>query len=663
MKPYIKNNGCHFKLSNEEDSSTKQVLELIGLAHDEVDTYYKMTGRGPVMVGEIALIAEVSEEKAREIAENLFQKGLLRQIPGNVPIYETLPPYAALVSQIHQFKEKIKEFGQIAPQNLQERFKSLGKQSTKLKKLDDYRIYLRLMKTKLPAQIKVQFDKFSVALDQVQRFQDVKGFILNLKEIVPSDITKEFEMMEGRLEIMKTEISNKFEKQFRIGALKSMAEKIVSRVISEQFREITEYFKNKFVETTQKMLDQVINQLGSLSDTAGEISTDLSTVFIDIDTGLKTTLGDLENRVSDVYEDILTGIQELQDVFQKEIFETLQNDIIDNIIGQLESAEITMNEFWERSKKTSLLSFKDVWFVRSVEGVRAQINESVTRVKMRIHLTAPKLSDIDLVALAQLKKHVNIRISTNFDLNNPEDLIKFKQLEDIPNITIRHYPIENLWALNKDFEEVVVCVVSKTDEGDIEIAGMGSVIEEHVKLFAAVLEDVWIQSKKIDQVEMMHAIKRAPKISLPKQLVSVPKEQEIINKVESSPSTISPNLIAPPEKEKESSGILQEAQRIEKSSVEIPPNIIPSTPSSSEASLSTQFDDLMNNFETMTGDEIALILEKLQDEILETKGFNASLRQIRMSSSTLKRNMNLLNSAEKEELFNKLGFWREKLNL
>lgn len=650
-------------MSHDDNSATKQVLELIGLAQDEVDTYYKMTGRGPVMVGEIALIAEVSEEKAGEIAENLFQKGLLKQIPGKVPIYETLPPYAALVNQIHQFKEKIKEFGIIAPQNLQERFESLGKQSTKLKKLDDYRIYLQMMKTKLPAQIKTQFDRFDAALEQVQRFQDVKRFILNLKEIVPSDITKEFEVMETRLETMKTEISNKFEKQFRIGALKSMAEKIVSKVISEQFREITEYFKNKFVETTQRMLDQVINQLGSISDTAGEISTDLSTIFIDIEAGIKTTLTDLENRVAAVYDDILTGIQELQDVFQKEIFETLQNDIIDNIIGQLESAEITMNEFWERSKQTSLLSFKDVWFVRSVEGIRAQINESVSRVKMRVHIVAPKLEDIDLVALSQLKKHINIRISTNFDLNNSEDQIRFKQLEDLPNITIRHYSVENLWSINKDFEEVVVCVVSKSEEGELEIAGMGSVIEEHIKLFASVLEDVWIQSKRIEQVEIMHAIKRAPDTSLPKQLVSIPKEPEIVKKVEPIPSTISPEHTAPLKKEIEPPGILQEAQRMEKPSTEIPPNIIPSAPSTSEASISNQFDDLMNKLDNMTGNEIALILEKLQDDILETKGFSAILRQIRMSSSSLKPNKNLLNAAEKEELFNKLGFWRNKLKL
>ena len=75
--------------------------------------------------------------------------------------------------------------------------------------------------------------------------------------------------------------------------------------------------------------------------------------------------------------------------------------------------------------------------------------------------------------------------------------------ERYENINLRHYQRENIWSINKDFEEVVVCVVAKNIEGTkVEIAGMGSILEEHVKLFAGILEDVWIQSKKLDLVSM-----------------------------------------------------------------------------------------------------------------------------------------------------------------
>ena len=641
-----------FDLSGEEDSATKHVLELIGLAHDEVSTYYKITGRGPVMIGEIALLTGITEDRAAEIADNLFQKGLLKQIPGMTPIYEALPPYAALVSQIHQFKETIKTFKQIAPKKIQEKFDSLEQHSDKLRKLDDYKTYLQIMKTKLPAQIKTQFERFDKELDQVKRFQDVKSFIFNLKEIVPTDITKEFEAMESQLQLIKSEIATRFEKQFRIGALSSMAEKIVSKVISEQFSEVTKYFKDKFVQTTQNMLDQVINQLGSITDTAGEISTDLGTIFTDIERGIVTTLEDLEGRVSGISNDIINGINELKDVFKKEIFESIQDDIINNIINQLESAELTMNEFWERSKEASLLSFKDVWFVRSKEGIMAQINESLSRVKMRVHIIAPKLEDIDLVALSRLKKHVNIRISTNFDLTSSEDQGRFKQVADFTNMTIRHYSRENLWSINKDFEEVVVCVVSKTVEGEIEIAGMGSVLEEHVKLFATVLEDVWIQSKKYEQVEITHALKQAPEVSPLQPQYQKPITPIVPKEPEQQPSKvpITPKPIEHPIE-----------PTIEP--IKMQPDIQPEAVISSDGYLSTQFDEILGNIDTMPGEQIASKLETLQDDILERKGFSAVLRQMRMGSSPLKRNMNLLNNVEKEELRSKINFWRSKLKI
>ncbi len=648
-------------MSNEEDSATKHVLELIGLAHDEVDTYYKITGRGPVMIGEIALISNLSDDRALEIAENLFQKGLLKQIPGKVPIYEALPPYAALVSQIHQFKETIKSFQEIAPQNIQKKFDSLEQHSDKLRKLDDYKTYLQIMKTKLPAQIKTQFERFDKELDQVKRFQDVKRFIINLKEIVPSDITKEFEAMETSLESVKSEIATRFEKQFRIGALSSMAEKIVSKVISEQFAQITKIFKEKFVQTTQNMLDQVINQLGSISDTAGEVSTDLGTIFTDIESGLVTSLEDLEGRVSGVYDDIITGINELKELFRKEIFETIQDDIIYNIIHQLESAELTMNEFWERSKKASLLSFKDVWFVKSAEGIMAQINESLTRVKMRVHIVAPKLEDIDLMPISGLKKHINIRISTNFDLTNPEDQARFRQIAGYPNITIRHYPRENLWSINKDFEEVVVCVVSKSGEGEFEIAGMGSKLEEHVKLFAAVLEDVWIQSRKFEQIEITQAIKQAPEVNPLKP----PYQQPITPIIPKISEKISPQMVPTPEITPEEVITPKLISPIEPAikPIVMQPDIQPSSVISSDGYLTTQFDNILSKIDTLPGEHIALLLDKLQDDLLERKGFSAILRQIRMSISPLKINKNLLDNTEKEQLRSKMTFWRSKLKL
>ena len=92
----------------EEIKSTKQVLELIGLSQEEIDTFFHLTGRGPVMIGEIALLVNVDEERAMKIAKNLLEKGLVREVPGKTPFYVALPPYSALLNQIAQFKGIVK---------------------------------------------------------------------------------------------------------------------------------------------------------------------------------------------------------------------------------------------------------------------------------------------------------------------------------------------------------------------------------------------------------------------------------------------------------------------------------------------------------------------------------------------------------------------------
>ena len=110
----------------------------------------------------------------------------------------------------------------------------------------------------------------------------------------------------------------------------------MSKIISEQFSDLTDYFREKFVNSIQGTLDQVTDQLGSLSDVAGEMSVDLSKFLSDIVSGLEETMGDLDGRIASVYEDVDRGIEELKSLFQREIYKTLEEDIMTNILFQLD---------------------------------------------------------------------------------------------------------------------------------------------------------------------------------------------------------------------------------------------------------------------------------------------------------------------------------------
>lgn len=657
-----------------EFKSTKQVLELIGLTQDEIEAYFHLTGRGPVMTGEIALLINISEEKAVEVAKNLLEKGLVREIPGTNPFYIALPPYSALLNQIQNFKEIVRKIQESTPEALQLKFKEIEEHSAKLSKFTEYRNYINIMKTNLPAQVKAQFSKVEKELENVKKFKEIRRYILNLREIVPDEIIKEFGVVETRLEKIKSEISIAFEKQFRIGALKNMAEKIVSKIISEQFSDLTDYFQEKFVNAIRNTLDQVTEQLASISDVAGDMSTDLGSFLSDIVSGLEETLEDLDGRISTVYEDVEKGIEELKGLFQREIYKTLEEDIMGNILKQLDLSEKTMTEFWERSKKASMLSFKDVWFVRSVEGMKAQINESLTRVKAKFHIIIPKLEEIDLVALSKVKKHINVRISTNFDWNNPNDQLKLAEIVKYPNINIRLYSRENLYAINRDFEEVVVCAASKSKLGDMEIAGMGSILEEHIKLFAAVLEDIWIQSRKVKVEEMMYSIQSSQRIEkfqqpiqqttfqLP-QTPSVPIKPKI--QIKPTTTIVENNVLKPFEQKPTvpAQPTLPQLPTIEqKGGVKEPIDTLDST-LNKEGTISQLFDIVINDLDKKLGTEISNDLEHIRNRITEEIGYTAVLSQISITIASLKTVPKLLSSMEVEDTLKKINFWRKKINI
>lgn len=661
--------------NSKDFESTKEVLELIGLTHEEIEAYFQLTGRGPVMAGEIALLINIPEEQAVIVAKNLLEKGLVREIPGANPFYMALPPYSALLNQIQNFKEIVKKIQESTPKALQLKFKEIEEHSAKLGKFNDYRNFINIMKTNLPAQVKAQFSKVEKELENVKRFQEIRGFILNLREIAPDEVIKEFDVVETRLEKIKSEISVAFEKQFRIGALKNMAEKIVSKIITEQFSDLTDYFREKFVNSIQGTLDQVTNQLASISDVAGEMSVDLSNFLDDIISGLEETMEDLDGRIATVYEDVDKGIEELKGMFQREIYKTLEKDIMTNILLQLDLSEKTMTEFWERSKEASMLSFKDVWFVRSVEGMKAQINEALTRVKAKFHIIAPKLEDVDIVAVSKVKKFVNVRISTNFDSGNPKDQMKLAEILKYPNVQVRLYNRENLYALNRDFEEIVICAASKSELGGIEIAGMGSVLPEHVKLFAPLEEDVWIQGKKISDDEIRYSIGATPGTVTPQQPIQqstfkMPETPQIIKKPVIQPEPIntfgSNNVVEP-------SVPIQPIAQTQSSIPQTPTTTQPvetqkpiqptGPPANMEGTVSELFDVVNNNLDKKLGSGLADDLEYLRTRITEDIGYASILNPMSITIATLRSVPDLLSSMEIEDIRKKINFWRKKIGV
>ncbi|MFX0138700.1 MAG: hypothetical protein ACFFDN_33975, partial [Candidatus Hodarchaeota archaeon] len=289
---------------------TKEALGILGLNPKEIDTFFKMTGRGTVTKGEICIIQNIEFEEADTIVNSLLSKGLLREVPGKTPHYVALPPYSALLGQISQFKTLISDMQMKTPKDLESRFKTFESQTMKVSKLEEYQKYLEQLRAELPQNISKQLNSLQSSLEEVKKLQEfhelmdalkdqvmsqlgslksgleeVKKlqefdeFMNKLKGSVSTELNEQFIQFKERLENIKLKIAQVFEKQFRISALKSFAEKIVSKIISEEFGFIQEFFEEKFVNKIGNTLDQVLEKISSVADIAGDIGSSFEGTF------------------------------------------------------------------------------------------------------------------------------------------------------------------------------------------------------------------------------------------------------------------------------------------------------------------------------------------------------------------------------------------------
>ncbi|MFX0105602.1 MAG: hypothetical protein ACFE75_08935, partial [Candidatus Hodarchaeota archaeon] len=333
-----------------------------------------------------------------------------------------------------------------------------------------------------------------------------------------------------------------------------------------------------------------------------------------------------EERIDGLSGGIFESFGNIKDIFGKGIVDTLDNTLSD-ILNKLEVSEITTREFWDQAKGRRGITMKDIWFIRSPEAAKAHINDEISKAKMRVLIVAPDLLDINLDAIKARPSRINFRIATHINPVIAEHEKRLQELDKMDNVDYRNRALQNLWGINRDYEEVILCVLSKTEfrgETVTEIAGIGSIIEEHIKIFVPILEDAWVGARK----EIMREIK-----------TSLSRE-------------------APPQLEKPLT-ILPEAEEPEK---EIP-EVTEAPEAKAPSVLSKQFDEIINQLENMKGVDISASLERFQNEFVKQKGYNSVLKNIHTISNELKKITETLSQPEKEELKLEMKIWREQLDL
>jgi hypothetical protein len=649
---------------------TKQVLSEIDLSDEEIELYFRTTGREAVSIGEMSILINQPKEKCKKIADKFVEKGLFKEIIGATPHYQALPPYAALIAQLQKFSSYISDIKSRIPKQLDKSFVQLESEAQDMQKVKDSGKVMTDLKEKMLSQIhaqKKEFDETISAIDQIRTITDDISQLGDLTKTLSDDqlssLGKQFENLNVKTsQIIKNQVDdlrNQFGnikdtitenlQKLRLGVIQQAVGDVIDKVIATRLKDITNnlnvqlsvsqtVFADELKKATQGINTEIIAKLkDSLQDAVKNIESitsksgaDKEKIFGEISDNFNKAVKLAEERIDGLSGGIFESFGNIKELFGKGIVDTLDNTLSD-ILNRLEVSEITTREFWEQAKGKRGFTMRDIWFIRSPESAKAHINEQISKAKMRVLIVAPNLSDIDIDAIKERPSRINFRIATYIDPNVPEHEAIMREMDKMDNVDYRNRALQNLWGINKDYESVILCVLSKTEfrgEYVTEIAGVGSIIEEHIKIFVPILEDAWVGARK----EVMRTIK--------KPVLEEPLREEPIKE---EPFTTTPAITIAPKEE----GVG------EKEAVEAPKAV----------RISNQFDDILNNLDKMTGTEISLALERFQNEYVKLEGYNSVLKNVHNISIELKTNPEVLSRPESEELKLSMKIWRQKLNL
>ncbi|MFX1448423.1 MAG: hypothetical protein ACFFCG_09860, partial [Promethearchaeota archaeon] len=638
------------------------------------ELYFRITGREAVSIGEMAILTGQSKAKCQEIADKFVKKGLFKEIVGARPHYAALPPYAALVSQLQKFHKYISDIKSSIPAQLTKTFAELESQSGKVE-VKPAPVPTELMKelkdnmlTQIRSQ-KKEFDDTLAVMDQIRGITDeisnLEGYTESVMGTQMGDLKKQFEdinektsqIIKGQVSDLKSEFDNikstvsQNLQKLRLGVIQQSVDQVIDKVISAKLKEISDNinvqlsvsqvaFSDELKKVTQGVDTELISKLkDSLKSTIKNIDglstkaqEDKEMIYSEITDNFNKAVKMAEEKIEGISGTTLESLGTLKDVFSTQIVSTLDNTL-DDILKKLETSEKVTSEFWEQAKTGRSITMKDIWFIRSPEAAKAHINDEISKAKMRILVVAPQISDIDIKAIMERPARINFRIAASIDFSNSEHAAIVEQLDKMDNIDYRHRERQNLWGINRDYEEVIVCVLSKAEvrgETITEIAGIGSIIEEHIKIFVPILEEAWMGARK----EVIHAVKSSiiKETSAPK-----PKEQ-----VKLKPIVEIPKVTKYPEREVPAEKVI---------------------PSGEVPLLTRQFNLILDNIDSLTGIELSSALEKFQSEYIKEQGYNSVLKNMHNTSTSLKSKTHALSQPEKEDLKMKMNFWRQKLNL
>ncbi len=478
-------------------SEIRTTFDSLGIDNVSTDLYLLCMNQGPMTIGEISIFVNLPEENVQKRVLDLIQLGLFKEIISSKHYYEALPPYAAINSQLSEFSNMLELMQETLPRDIQMSFGNIAERAEGVQQFRFFVHELHNLRSRLSTELSEETTHLNQALDGIQHQEVFLNGIKALKEDSLSILDEHYISLFNAFENLKIQIASNLDK-LHLGILVNTVESVIEKIVDQKLESIKNSFERNFSRKFEKMLDGLTEEIQELAGSAQNIDQGVKTStqkFLQkFDVNLKKT----EKSLDTISGNLVNSMDMVQTNFSDEMLVTL-DDVLNQIQKQIVVQKATIEEFWKSSKQIQNVTMQDVWFVRSPEGIRAHINDTVRRVKMRLLLVVPSLNELEIETLKNIPQKINIRICAAIGTKSKENLAKIHFIKEHPNMTFRIRKLQNLWGIQRDYEEIILGIVNKGDEKEIstiEVVGIGSVLTEHIKIFVPVLEEAWVSANK-----------------------------------------------------------------------------------------------------------------------------------------------------------------------
>jgi len=657
----------------------EEFLKQLELSEKAIAIYLNSLGKAPMTKMELLLFSpELSLEDGNNMLEQLTELGLLVKLESQSPsisdYYISIPPFSPILSYYSNINANLEQIHNSVKELIENALNDIFSDNSNLELEGVLNQYLEIKKD-IEEDSLIQKQDIKDLTKEMKKTEQVKQIFEDLQQKLKAITQTQFASLIKILTKIKTTILKRIE-LLKMKKGKEEVIEIVEEVFREKLQQMVDDFTSSLYELIEEEFSKLDEPIQKVNEEMVSIADEFKSLYLNTIEGFEEKMGSLENLLQENNKHLQKNI----DALRSTILETM-NTISENALNQISSLNQPIINLIEQTHERiigpNLPSIENIWYITNKVKLNEEIYTILSNSKQGALFLLPKLEGyLPKEQLENISKELKVRIISSDPFTNST----VKAIQESENVQFKKLQNNNIIALKGDNNHVVIAIVKKEEGSPLKnVVGFASSFPPLVGLLTPIIETTWASA----QMQVGAAPSAPPPQPQPRQeprpspsvrpsITPTVRPSQIAQEQKQAPQpqpaqkiTPSPEVKPQPElqaKPKTQVAPSQEIPSSETTQMETPSDS--SGQSSLNDPINAEIDKAFNFFlgkvDALKGVELAKILEKVADTILEKKGFSVTLHSVRREINELKNTDTLLDETAKHNLTESVENWKQR---